>query len=144
MSEAIRQGFPTPFKTPYATNRGISLLRAHYVRTGRHGEIVSGSLVGADERAVSLVTNSGIVAVPKADLPSQKLAIGDDVTVTVRSSFQGASAQREATAGARQETAAGYWTRTVESGRTIQASERGTGQGYEVDRYKGQSPAAGR
>ncbi len=115
-----------------------------YVRTGRPGEIVSGSLVGADNRAASLVTNSGIVAVPKADLPGQTLAIGDDVTVTVRSSFQEASAQREATAGARQETAAGYWTRTVESGRAIQASERGTGQGYEVDRYKGQSPAAGR
>ncbi len=28
-SEAIRQGFPTPFKTPYATNRGVSLLRAY-------------------------------------------------------------------------------------------------------------------
>lgn len=116
----------------------------HYVRTGRPGEIVSGSLVGADDRAASLVMNSGIVAVPKADLPARKLTIGDDVTVTVRSSFQGVSAQREATAGARQETVAGYWTRTVESGRAIQASERGTGQGYDVDRYKGQSPAVGR
>ncbi|MEE3504540.1 Fic family protein [Acidiphilium acidophilum] len=37
-----------------------------------------------------------------------------------------------------------YWTRAVESGRAIQATERGTGRGYEVDRYKGQSPAAGR
>lgn len=27
-SEAIRHGFPTPFKTPYATNRCVSLLRA--------------------------------------------------------------------------------------------------------------------
>jgi hypothetical protein len=28
-SEAIRQGFPTPFKFPYATNWGVSLLRAY-------------------------------------------------------------------------------------------------------------------
>jgi len=39
---------------------------------------------------------------------------------------------------------AAYWTRAVESGRAIQASESGSRQSYEADRYQGQSPAAGR
>lgn len=116
----------------------------HYVRTGRPGETVTGSLVGTDERAASLVTNTGIVAVPKADLPAQKLAIGDDVTVTIRSPFQGASAGRAMPANQVPETAAAYWTSAIESGRAIQASESGSRQGYEADRYQGQSPAAGR
>lgn len=116
----------------------------HYVRTGRPGEIVSGSLVGADERAASLVTPTGIIAVPKADMPARQIAIGDDVTVAVKSPFQAPTAQREMARSVQPETAASYWTRSVERGRAIQAGEKAAGRGYEADRSNDQSPAAAR
>jgi cell filamentation protein len=116
----------------------------HNIRTGRPGETIAGSIVGTDDRSASLVTEKGVVVVPRADMPARAVSIGDDVTVTVRSPYQAVGMERTAPAVQQPDKTASYWTRAVESGRAIQATERGNRQGYEADRSQDHTPAQGR
>ncbi|RUW06504.1 Fic family protein [Mesorhizobium sp. M1A.F.Ca.IN.020.03.1.1] len=59
----------------------------HNVRTARPGEEITGQLLGHDDRAASVVTDDGIVAVDRADLPER---LPDDeavITLPARSDF---------------------------------------------------------
>lgn len=63
----------------------------HDMRTARHGETLSGTVLGKGVDTVSLVTKRGIIAVPLADITAAQLASQDDVTVKVRSGFAAGS-----------------------------------------------------
>lgn len=57
----------------------------HNVRSARPGEQISGQVLGHDISVASLVTDHGIVAVDRADLPEQLPDDDTEVTFTARS-----------------------------------------------------------
>lgn len=59
----------------------------HNIRTAAAGERVTGAVLGSDDRTVSLVTDHGIVAADRADLPSELPRDDSDVTFTARSDY---------------------------------------------------------
>lgn len=59
----------------------------HYVRTARIGEEVTGQVLGHDDRVATLVTDHGIVAANRADLPDELPSEEDVVRFTARSDF---------------------------------------------------------
>ncbi|WP_439710451.1 Fic/DOC family protein [Brucella anthropi] len=59
----------------------------HNVRTARPGEQISGQVLGHDIRVASLVTDHGIVAVDRADLPERLPDDDTVITFTARSDF---------------------------------------------------------
>lgn len=59
----------------------------HNVRSARPGEQVSGQVLGHDIRVASLVTDHGIIAVDRADLPERLPDDDTEITFTVRSDF---------------------------------------------------------
>ncbi|MBA8845777.1 hypothetical protein FHW02_003863 [Ochrobactrum sp. RH1CCR137] len=59
----------------------------HNVRTARPGEQISGQVLGHDIRVASLVTDHGIVAVDRADLPERLPDDDIEITFTARSDF---------------------------------------------------------
>ncbi|QCL77455.1 cell filamentation protein Fic (plasmid) [Agrobacterium tumefaciens] len=60
----------------------------HYVRTARQGEQIEGQVFGHDDRVATLVTEKGIIAVDRADLPERMPADDEEVKFTARSNFQ--------------------------------------------------------
>lgn len=58
----------------------------HHVRTARSGEEIAGTVLGHDNRIVSLVTDQGIVVADRADLP-EKLPDDEEITFAARSDF---------------------------------------------------------
>lgn len=60
----------------------------HNIRTARQGEVIEGQVLGHDNRVASLVTEKGIVAVDRADLPEQIPADNEEVKFTARSDFK--------------------------------------------------------
>ncbi|RWO93772.1 MAG: hypothetical protein EOQ98_33995, partial [Mesorhizobium sp.] len=59
----------------------------HHVRTARAGERVVGQVIGHDGRVAVLVTDSGIVAADRADLPARLPGNDQEITFTARSEF---------------------------------------------------------
>ncbi|ABS17231.1 Fic family protein (plasmid) [Brucella anthropi] len=59
----------------------------HNVRSARPGEQVSGQVLGHDIHVASLVTDHGIVAVDRADLPERLPDDDTEITFTARSDF---------------------------------------------------------
>ncbi|UVV70975.1 hypothetical protein NW321_24395 (plasmid) [Brucella anthropi] len=59
----------------------------HNVRTARPGEQISGQVLGHDIRVASLVTDHGIIAVDRADLPERLPDDDTEITFTARSDF---------------------------------------------------------
>lgn len=60
----------------------------HNVRTAAAGEVVQGAILGHDDRVASLVTDRGIIAADRADLPDELPTDDSDVTFTARSEFR--------------------------------------------------------
>lgn len=60
----------------------------HYVRTARQGEQIEGQVFGHDDRVATLVTEKGIIAVDRADLPERMPSDEEEVKFTARSNFQ--------------------------------------------------------
>ena len=58
----------------------------HNVRTARAGEEITGTLLGAGDRLMSLVTERGIVVADRADLP-ERLLDDAEITFSARSDF---------------------------------------------------------
>ncbi|WP_114217107.1 Fic family protein [Ochrobactrum sp. 3-3] len=59
----------------------------HKVRTARPGEEVTGQVLGHDDRVASLVTDEGVVAVDRADLPQRLPDDESEFTFTASSDF---------------------------------------------------------
>lgn len=60
----------------------------HNIRTARAGEVVEGQVLGHDSRVASLVTDRGIVAVDRADLPERLPSDDEEIKFTARSDFK--------------------------------------------------------
>ena len=60
----------------------------HNIRTARPGEVIEGQVLGHDNRVASLVTDRGIVAVDRADLPERMPPDDEEVKFTARSDFK--------------------------------------------------------
>ncbi|MGV1908492.1 MULTISPECIES: Fic/DOC family protein [Agrobacterium] len=60
----------------------------HYVRTVRPGEEIEGQVFGHDNRVATVVTENGIIAVDRADLPERIPADDEEVKFTARSDFR--------------------------------------------------------
>lgn len=58
----------------------------HDVRTARAGEEITGTVLGADERLTTLVTEHGIVVADRVDLP-ERLPDDEEIIFTARSDF---------------------------------------------------------
>lgn len=59
----------------------------HNIRTARAGEEISGQVLGHDNRIATFVTDQGIVAADRADLPERLPNEGEEITITARSDF---------------------------------------------------------
>lgn len=59
----------------------------HNVRTARPGEEITGQILGHDIRVASLVTDHGIIAIDRADLPERLPDDNTEITFAARSDF---------------------------------------------------------
>jgi cell filamentation protein len=59
----------------------------HNVRTAAPGEVVTGAVLGSDDQTVSLVTDRGIVAADRHDLPAELPGDDSDITFQARSDY---------------------------------------------------------
>lgn len=99
---------------------------AQDVRTARPGEQITGVLLATDTHSSSVNTGKGIIVVPTQDLGRQRAASGDDVTVTVKSGFSAAAADRTAQEKpAASQRAASYWSGQVQKGQGARSSPAG-------------------
>lgn len=78
--EAIRAAFSD------LETRGEKPLE-HNVRTATAGEVITGQILGHDARVASLVTDMGIVAIDRNDLPDRLPNDETEITITARSDF---------------------------------------------------------
>lgn len=100
----------------------------HDVRTARPGEQVTGSIIGLAKSNASLVTDAGIVVVPKQDLPRQNAVVGDDVTLKVTSAFV-ATPEKRSLPDARPDAsqrASNYWSGQAQKSQGAQTSSAPT------------------
>jgi cell filamentation protein len=59
----------------------------HNIRTAAAGEHVTGAVLGTDDRTVSLVTDRGIIAADRADLPGELPNDDSDVSFTASGNY---------------------------------------------------------
>lgn len=59
----------------------------HNIRTAHAGEHVTGAVLGSDDRTVSLVTDHGIIAADRRDLPAELPRDDSDISFTARADY---------------------------------------------------------